>query len=81
MARYIWVQLYTFVLAFRWLTAKKTVFYINTLLPVGPALAGRMMGKRVVYHYHENAKAKGAFYRVLAWLMQRLAHQIICVSA
>ena len=81
MVRYMWVQLYTFVLAFKWLMAKDTVFYINTLLPAGPALAGRMMGKRVVYHYHENAKAKGAFYRVLAWLMQRLAHQIICVSA
>ena len=40
-----------------------------------------MMGKRVVYHYHENAFAKGAFYKVLAWAMQRLAHEIICVSA
>ena len=81
MARYLWVQWCTFVMAFRWMMAKNTVFYINTLLPVGPALAGRMMGKRVVYHYHENAKAKGAFYRTLAWMMQRLAHQIICVSA
>ena len=81
MARYLWVQLRTFVMAFKWLMAKDTMFYINTLLPVGPALAGRLMGKRVVYHYHENAKAKGAFYRTLAWLMQRLAHRIICVSA
>ncbi len=81
MARYLWVQLRTFVMAFRWMMSKNTVFYINTLLPAGPALAGRIMGKRVVYHYHENAKAKGAFYRTLAWLMQRLAHRIICVSA
>ena len=81
MARYLWVQWCTFVMAFRWMMSKNTVFYINTLLPAGPALAGRIMGKHVVYHYHENAKAKGAFYRTLAWLMQRLAHQIICVSA
>ena len=81
MVRYLLVQLRTFAMAFRWMMAKNIVFYINTLLPVGPALAGRIMGKRVVYHYHENAKAKGAFYRTLAWLMQRLAHQIICVSA
>lgn len=74
------VQIYTFFLAFRWLFAKDTVFYINTLLPIGPALAGRIMGKRVVYHYHENAFIKGAFYKTLAKGMQWLAHEIICVS-
>lgn len=81
MLRYCAVQLYTFLLAFRWLFQKDVVFYINTLLPVGPALAGRLMGKRVVYHYHENAFVKGAFYKTLAFLMQKLAHEIICVSA
>lgn len=80
MLRYCMVQLYTFLLAFRWLFHKDVVFYINTLLPVGPALAGRIMGKRVVYHYHENAFVKGAFYKVLAMAMQKLAHEIICVS-
>lgn len=79
MLRYCLVQVYTFFLAFRWLFRKNIVFYINTLLPVGPALAGRIMGKRVVYHYHENAFVKG-FYKTLATLMQKLAHEIICVS-
>lgn len=79
--RYTVIQVYTFFMAFRYLFCKDCVFYINTLLPVGSALAGRMMGKRVVYHYHENAFVKGAFYKTLAWAMQRLAHQIICVSA
>ena len=80
MMRYTWVQLYTFFVALRWMFCKDVVFYINTLLPVGPALAGRMMGKRVVYHYHENAFVKGAFYKLLAAMMERLAHSIICVS-
>lgn len=80
MLRYTFVQTYTFFLAFRWLFAKDTMFYINTLLPIGPALAGRIMGKRVVYHYHENAFIKGAFYKTLAKEMQWLAHEIICVS-
>lgn len=80
MLRYCLVQIYTFFLSFRWLFCKDVVFYINTLLPVGPALAGRMMGKRIVYHYHENAFAKGAFYKILAVMMQKLAHEIICVS-
>ena len=78
--RYSTIQIYTFLLAFRWLFHKDVVFYINTLLPVGPALAGRIMGKHIVYHYHENAFAKGAFYKALATAMQKLAHEIICVS-
>ena len=44
MARYAAVQLYTFFLALGWMLDKNVVFYINTLLPVGPALAGRIMG-------------------------------------
>lgn len=80
MLRYTFVQIYTFFLAFRWLFIKDTVFYVNTLLPIGPALAGRIMGKRVVYHYHENAFIKGTFYKTLAKGMQWLAHEIICVS-
>ncbi len=79
--RYSWVQLYVFLLSFRYLLSRETVFYINTILPVGAALAGRLMGKRVVYHYHENASAKGAFYRILAKAMQGLASEIVCVSA
>lgn len=39
------------------------------------------MGKRIVYHYHENAFAKGTFYKLLAKAMQKLANEIICVSA
>ena len=81
MLRYGWVQLYTFFWAFRYVRNRDVVFYINTLLPVGSALAGRIMGKRVIYHYHENAFVKGGFYRALAWAMQHLAHEIICVSA
>ena len=80
MCRYAAVQVYAFWVALRWMFDKDVVFYINTLLPVGPALAGRLMGKRVVYHYHENAFIKCAFYKALAWMMQRLADEIICVS-
>ena len=80
MMRYLVVQLYTFGLALRYMFSKETVFYINTILPVGAAFAGRLMRKRVVYHYHENAFVKGAFYKLLARAMQVLASQIICVS-
>ncbi len=80
MGRYVGVQVYIFLLAFRYWFCRDTVFYVNTILPVGAAMAGRMMGKRVVYHYHENAFIKGAFYKVLAAMMQKLATEIVCVS-
>ncbi len=79
--RYLGVQIYTFFFAFRYILDKDAVFYINTLLPIGPALAGKLMGKRIIYHYHENAFAKGRFYKILATAMQKLADEIICVSA
>lgn len=78
--RFLGVQLYTFFLSFRYLFNRNVVFYINTLLPVGPALAARLMRKKVVYHYHENAKVKGIFYRVLCKCMEVLASDIVCVS-
>ena len=81
MLRYSLAQLMTFLMALRYAFRKDTLFYINTILPLGPAIAGRITGKRVIYHYHENAFVKGAFYRTLAKAMQRIAHRIICVSS
>lgn len=80
MLRYFFVQIETFFIAFRYFFKRDVIFYINTLLPVGPALAGKIMGKRVIYHYHENAAIKGLVYIKLAAVMQRIASDIICVS-
>lgn len=78
--RFTWVQILTFFKAFRYIFSRDAIFYINTLLPIGPAIAGRIMGKRIVYHYHENADIKGSFYKLLAAGMQKFAHEIVCVS-
>lgn len=77
---YFYSQIYAFFFSFKFLFKKNVVFYINTILPVAPAFAAKLMGKKVVYHYHENASVKGRFYRLLAFAMQRLADEIICVS-
>ena len=74
------VQIYTFFFAFRDLFRKDVVFYINTLLPTLPAAAGKLMGKRVVFHYHENAHVKSIYYRLKCRCMEWLADDIICVS-
>lgn len=78
--RYAWVQLQILFIALGYMFKKDTVIYINTILPVGAAIGGRICGKRVVYHYHENAKAKSTIYRILAKIMQLIASDIICVS-
>lgn len=80
MIRYFCVQIYIFLFAFRYAFSKDVNFYVNTILPIGAALAGRLTGKQVIYHYHENAFVKGTFYKLLARAMQYLATKIICVS-
>lgn len=79
--KYLGVQLFSFLYALRYAFQKNTIFYINTLLPVGPALSGWLTGKKVLYHYHENARNKGRAYIILSWFMQRFASAIICVSS
>jgi glycosyltransferase involved in cell wall biosynthesis len=59
---------------------KDSVFFINTIMPLGGAIAGKILGAKVVYHYHENAFIKSAYYRFKAKWMERLADEIICVS-
>ena len=78
--RYTWVQLQVFFIALGYLFKKDTVIYINTILPIGAAIGGRLACRKVVYHYHENAKAKSTAYRILAKVMQLIASDIICVS-
>lgn len=80
MLRYVAIQVYTFFWAFRYLFRRDVLFYVNTLLPAGPALAGWLMRKPVLYHYHENAFQKGFFYRMLCKWMETFATEIICVS-
>ncbi|MDE6022926.1 MAG: glycosyltransferase family 4 protein [Muribaculaceae bacterium] len=59
---------------------KGKIFFINTIMPVGGALAGKLLGSKVLYHYHENAFQKGVYYKIKAKIMLMLADQIICVS-
>lgn len=78
--RFAWAQVKLFFMALRYVSDKDVVFYINTIMPVGAALAGRLTGKQIVYHYHENAYARGRMYSLLASIMEKLADCIICVS-
>ena len=78
--RYLYTQIYSFIFVLRYRSHKDIILYLNTLMPIGAALAGKLIRKKVIYHYHENAKTKGIFYKTLSYFMQKLADEIICVS-
>ncbi len=77
--RWLNVQIYFFNFTLQY-KKQNVCFYINTILPVGAVLAAKLIKKEVIYHYHENAYAKGRFYIILANIMQKKADKIICVS-
>lgn len=52
-ARYAWAQLKMFLMVLLRFRAPGVKLYINTLLPWGAALAGKLLGKEVIYHVHE----------------------------
>jgi glycosyltransferase involved in cell wall biosynthesis len=51
---YLRAQISMFLILLRYYRNEEVVVYINTLLPWGAALAGKLMKKEVVYHVHEN---------------------------
>ena len=56
---------------------KDIVFYLNTIMPVGAAVAAKLSGKKIVYHYHENASAKSRFYVFLAWFFTNIIFYLV----
>jgi L-malate glycosyltransferase len=57
------------------------IIYINTMLPFGAALAGKLMGKQVIYHIHETSIKPKIFKGFLKFIIQKTADKIIYVSA
>lgn len=59
---------------------KDVVFYVNTLLPFGAGLAGKILGNRVVYHIHEISMKPPSFKRLLKTFADKTASTAIYVS-
>ncbi|UTW63935.1 glycosyltransferase family 4 protein [bacterium SCSIO 12741] len=71
-----WLQLYSFLasqvaLFFMILKYRKedAIIYVNTLLPFGAALAGKLTGRKVIYHIHETSLNP----RQLKWFLKKVA--------
>lgn len=76
---YLFSQLSLFfkVLSYR---NEDVVIYINTLLPFGAALAGKLMGKKVIYHIHETSISPTPLKLFLRKIVCLTASKIIFVS-
>lgn len=84
-SKYLTLLSYTFsqvVLFFKLLKYRNSsaVFYINTLLPFGAALAGRVLGVQVVYHIHEASIRPKPLRYFLRWVVKITASHNIYVS-
>lgn len=79
----MYFMLCQFILFFRLLIALRSsdTLYINTLLPFGAALAGKLRGTRIIYHIHETSIRPVLLRRLLADVAAITAHRLIFVSA
>jgi glycosyltransferase involved in cell wall biosynthesis len=74
-----WSQVLLFFQLLR-LRRKEVVIYINTLLPFGAALAGKLMGKKIIYHLHETSMKPPLLKSFLRWVANNTADSVIYVS-
>lgn len=59
---------------------EEVVIYVNTLLPFGAALAGKLTGKKVIYHIHETSIRPLLLKWILKFIASITAYQTIYVS-
>lgn len=56
------------------------IVYVNTLLPFGAALAGKVCGKKVIYHMHEPQVSPAVLFKFLVKVADVTAYRLIFVS-
>jgi len=71
-----------FLLAFKLLFSlkKNDVVYINTVLPFGAAIAGKIRGNKVIYHVHETSMKPIIFKKFLFGVVNLFADEVVYVS-
>lgn len=82
-----WITLFTFFLSQLLLGLllvrhwrDNCIFYTNTILPFSAVLSGRLMGKRVITHVHENEVSPKILDTFLFWVIRTFSSQKIVVS-
>jgi len=75
----VFSQFLLMVTLFR-LVRRDDIIYVNTVLPFGAALLGRMKGCRVIYHVHETTVKPLILKRFLFGILNFTAEELIFVS-
>lgn len=76
---YIISQVYLFFYCLRY-WQQDAVFFVNTMMPFGAALAAKFMGKPVVYHVHETSVRPRLLKIFLRKIIELTASKVIFVS-
>lgn len=77
--RLVYSQLRLFISLYRVVT-KQDIIYINTVLPFGAALLGKVKGCRIIYHIHETSMKPAMLKKFLFGIAQWAAQDVIYVS-
>lgn len=75
----MWTQLLLIISMFT-KVKKGDVIYINTILPFGAAVLGKLKGVKVVYHIHETSINPLIFKRFLMYWVKSCSSKVIYVS-
>ena len=59
---------------------EEKIFYVNTILPFGAILMGRLLGKRVITHVHEYEISPKPLSNFLFWVVRTFSSEVIVVS-
>lgn len=76
---FVFSQMHLFLKLLKY-SKEDVLIYINTVLPFGAALSGKLMGKPVFYHIHETSIKPQLLKQFLRFIVQKTASKIIFVS-
>ncbi|MBS1668479.1 MAG: glycosyltransferase family 4 protein [Bacteroidetes bacterium] len=77
---YFLISQLTVFLKVLFISRKNDLVYINTMLPFGAALAGKLRGSKVVYHIHEVSVKPVSLRKILLFIVKHTAAHCIYVS-
>ena len=77
--RLFYVQLHTIFKLYP-KVKKSDVIYVNTVLPFGAAILGKMKGCKVVYHLHETSMKPAILKKFLFFFVKKMASEVVYVS-
>lgn len=77
---FVWGQVFLFCKIYTRYRSMKPIIYVNTMLPFGAALAGYLMGSRVIYHLHETSVSPKLLKKFLRMIIRLSSSMNIYVS-